>query len=553
MKSKNKAKVFVKAVLVFAVALAFILPGATAITNPQLSSKPAWIPNNAVRREIKAVYTAQYKPDTQIINADDDVAITGWYPGDDRLPNIALTPDGYPFVTWTNEEDVSTWNLGYAYATTPSDQEDWWNKGVVIVLTGPTQLFYGDTARYDHDGLQMIGVFMAYDTEEAGGVQIDDYTNYENWQFYTWTNGAPDPKYASIDDDSYYNVNIPSQGYNVWGPYNMYIHHEIYGGYDIMDCPICFHTDVVGQQGIGFFDAQSMEKTAPASDPDIANLPSHFHTVVQYNDPQGPAKIVWKKIVSTQEPDYEYTPFQDTIAEGTNPSIAAYTAGETIHVAVVYTDGDAVKCIYSTNDGETWQTPVTVAAAGKYPNICVINGTFVAAYINEGNLFVVESTDGGATWGTPEQINDVDGSVVEQENAVDMNSVGIVWVDDRGDDFDIYFQQLGEVQQYPKLDVTSITGGLKGAAAVLKNTGDAPATSVAWSIKVTGGILGRINKEVTGTIATLAVNEEKAIGPTGTILGFGSIQILVTATCAEGKSVEKTKDGTQFIIFTIIK
>ena len=110
-----------------------------------------------------------------------------------------------------------------------------------------------------------MNVFMAVDTEEAGGMYIPDATDYETWEIYTWTNGAPEPELAEISDGGWYqDLNYD----DVIGPFNFYIYREIYDVYDLESCPIFFHTGIDAASGVGYFDAQSFEKTVPASDPD---------------------------------------------------------------------------------------------------------------------------------------------------------------------------------------------------------------------------------------------------------------------------------------------
>ena len=71
-----------------------------------------------------------------------------------------------------------------------------------------------------------------------------------------------------------------------------------------------------------------------------------------------------------------------------------------------------------------------------------IGKNLYCAYIDGGNLYLTISDDGGMTWGTPEQINNEAGTVVAEENAVDIHAGGIVWVDSRGADLDIYFAPM---------------------------------------------------------------------------------------------------------------
>ncbi len=91
----------------------------------------------------------------------------------------------------------------------------------------------------------------------------------------------------------------------------------------------------------------------------------------------------------------------------------------------------------------------------------------------------------------------------------------------------------------------NITGGF-GVTAEITNLGIQNVTKVPWTIYVKGGILGLINKNVTGTIDIPA---GKTVTVTsGIILGFGPIEIAVWVADA----VQVTS-GNQFIIFTTVK
>ena len=105
--------------------------------------------------------------------------------------------------------------------------------------------------------------------------------------------------------------------------------------------------------------------------------------------------------------------------------------------------------------------------------------------------------------------------------------------------------------EVPILEITGITGGI-GAKATIGNSGAAPATNVVWTIKVTGGILGRIDVTGTDTIASIAIGGEDSSAKTKMILGLGAITVQVTATCDEGSTATLTKAGKQLFIFTNI-
>jgi hypothetical protein len=95
-------------------------------------------------------------------------------------------------------------------------------------------------------------------------------------------------------------------------------------------------------------------------------------------------------------------------------------------------------------------------------------------------------------------------------------------------------------QPVPMLEIGAITGGF-GVESSVKNTGEGAATNVTWSITLDGkGVF--LGKSTTGIVATLATGGEKAI-KTGFIFGIGKTNIIVSATCDEGVTIETTETG----------
>jgi hypothetical protein len=378
----------------------------------------------------------------------------------------------------------------------------------------------------------MYGVFINTAEDLMSFYLAPDITDIETWLFYSWMGEFPDISYASMSDNSY----LEGQYNDMDGPVSFYIGHLIMGEYDIPDCPSQMITgfdeetgEIVG--GELTFDGQQGPHgenpfaTAPASDPDSSHEPMKTHHVWQFNDPEGPAKIVWKKIIpiegDTDSTDIEYTPYQKYLGEGTNPAIAH--VGN--NVAVVYTSGGNVICAYSSDDGETWNT--ATIGPGQYPDICAVGNTFQCAYINGGNLYLIQSEDGGATWGTPVQVNEVDGTVCAEENAVDIHPAGVVWVDKRDGVKNIYFSAGAAA---PLIGIESISGGI-GVSAVIANTGTAAATNVKWSIELEGGLI-ILGKKTTGTISTLGPGESVTV-KSSFIFGIGRTTVTVTADDAK--------------------
>lgn len=99
----------------------------------------------------------------------------------------------------------------------------------------------------------------------------------------------------------------------------------------------------------------------------------------------------------------------------------------------------------------------------------------------------------------------------------------------------------------PKLMIDTLSEGI-GVGAVITNTGIANATDVEWNIRVTGGMLGLINVNVSGSETSLAVGKELEI-KSGLFFGLGKIEITFEAVCAEGSSDKKTLNGFVTLFF----
>lgn len=97
----------------------------------------------------------------------------------------------------------------------------------------------------------------------------------------------------------------------------------------------------------------------------------------------------------------------------------------------------------------------------------------------------------------------------------------------------------------PFLEVTSVRGGLLNIRAVIKNVGSLPAENVTCSITVQGGLLGLISVESEGSLGNFNVSEEKT-ATAGVILGFGKINISVTATSPTANTA--TREATGFVL-----
>jgi len=105
-----------------------------------------------------------------------------------------------------------------------------------------------------------------------------------------------------------------------------------------------------------------------------------------------------------------------------------------------------------------------------------------------------------------------------------------------------------EGQGLATIAIANVKGPI-GIKADIQNTGDVDAQSVVWSMKVTGGVLGKINKTASGTDALLAAHATYPIS-IPMFFGFGKINIMITASAAN--AVEVTASKSAFVLGPLV-
>ncbi len=286
-----------------------------------------------------------------------------------------------------------------------------------------------------------------------------------------------------------------------------------------------------------YYDGQSEHESAPAAELEMDKNSNRIFIVCETED-----KITIKSTVNDEDlltngemqhgmdkyADIEQYP-GEYLSDGSDPDVA----GSGNKVAVVYVQDGSVKCSYSTCDagtydpGFSWQVS-TVETGASAPAVHMSGDNVFCAYVKNGNLYLKTSEDAGASWGVAVQINDVDGTVIGEKGAVGISQSGIVFTDNRDGNYDIYFNPLaGGVEPQPEIVIESISGGI-GVSATIKNIGDATAENFEWSIVSEGTVF--LGGEKSGT-ETLDPGDSITV-KTGLMLGFGNIDITVTADTA---------------------
>ena len=101
----------------------------------------------------------------------------------------------------------------------------------------------------------------------------------------------------------------------------------------------------------------------------------------------------------------------------------------------------------------------------------------------------------------------------------------------------------------PVIKIEDIKGGL-GVSANIKNTGSAGASNIDWSISIEGGALGRIDYSTDDTIDSLAIGSEEEVETPRSVIGFGRVNITVTAQIPG--EAEITKQEEAFVLGCLI-
>lgn len=104
----------------------------------------------------------------------------------------------------------------------------------------------------------------------------------------------------------------------------------------------------------------------------------------------------------------------------------------------------------------------------------------------------------------------------------------------------------------PVLSVQQIRSGMAMVGADIKNVGDADASDVEWTISVRGGLIGIIDVQTQGTMLSLAVEQKTRVNTDFPILGFGLIDITVTAETDGSPQVQESAKAFILLYFIII-
>jgi hypothetical protein len=232
--------------------------------------------------------------------------------------------------------------------------------------------------------------------------------------------------------------------------------------------------------------------------------------------------------------------------------------GDTALIGAIGVDNYTGSAYVFTRTGTTWTQQAKLLASDGHATDCfswplTLDGdtALVGAYLDDakgvdsGSAYVFTRT--GTTWTEQQKLLASDGAEGDQFSvriALDGDTALI----GAGYDNNENGVDSGSAYVFTKsgADLTfSIAGGF-GVNAVITNNGTSDANDIPWQIHVEGGILGKINKTVNGTVDIPA--GKSVTVKTGMLFGFGTISIT-----AKVYDDEQTATGKQFIIFSMVK
>lgn len=550
MKKKNNKMILGAVVLCIAMITASASVTMATGENENFDKKVKFVIMEATPTTESAEITGTVEPIRNIGILNTDIQVTS-AEEDELNPAIGVNPDEEYLMAYTFEQDITENIVPWTFSI---DGGQTWDPGIYYEVLGieshpaisyrGTEKLFAGTMACDPDEVSgaIQYTFMCSDPTDSGTYELT---------FIEW--GASYPYYDRLIPDAA-GYTYPEKDW--W--YGMI---AVVGERDspgAPDMPIFNYADyeAAGSGWSSYFSDYSGCENA-AIDFDTTN--GRYYAVFDYLDGTDWDLLLMRGDAQDDGSGHPTWLGDSIIGDVENTKYPAVGANEDYVMIVAQTDeagNEDIVCYYSDDAGETFQMSF-VADSGAdelYPSIVVYGEQAACTFIMDGDLYYSETDDGGATWSTPEQINDEDGTVESDFRNVDITTDGnVIWTDNRNGNLDIYFDYIGGEPAHPILEIGEITGGIGKVSAVIKNVGEADATDVDWNISVTGGLIGRINIDTGDTIASLPVGEEETVTTEGFIFGLGRLDIDVVASCAEAvpTSVEKTATGKVLIFFVL--
>jgi hypothetical protein len=485
-------------------------------------------PLQAMDQELKYLNVKSIHPNTLVTNGDTRVTYSDY---DECHPDIGITSDGNPCLIY--ELQIGAMESDLYIQRSPDGGETWpedlvWGLGLGDMIPQNPEISFLENRIY---------AFGTYNTAWQDPVKpiltFPDINDPGSWSLTGYLDASGTSTYVK-------ETAITAMGTSTVAIGAILDYHT--SDYDLTDTLVINWNCYLGEgdwPGVVWLNNDNEGNPMPDYNL-VAGVGEKCYFIFQ-RDVQGKARLYASYATIDEE-----TTYQDwklgAVAGGqgncSNPDISV--SGKNAYV--VYMDDKAgnqdIYCATTTSGG-FWRKYVVANSPDDetYPVISADGDSATCLFLKNGNLYKTQTEDFGATWSEPVQVNDEDGTVVDEYKTASVAGFYGVWTDNRNGNDDIYFESVG---LSPILTVEDVSGGF-GVKAALSNVGNAPAENAQWTIDLDGTVFVGAHKE--GTI-TLEPGETQTVS-TGLILGIGSVTILVAVDGAE-------KQATAFVLGPLV-
>jgi len=486
MKSINKVKTLLEAVVVIAVALAFVMPVTAATSKTSVAKIMSNEPKNFFRNAewIEQVSGFAYAQGIRYLDAVN--ATIAWAIGRDGSGSDTATTEFTMTIDGGN-----TWTAG-----TVKPISDPYGLGNICALN--EMVAY--VALYNHVGAQDAACG-AYKTTDGGS---------------TWTQLGNYPV-SFANNVIFWNENEGvALGDTLDGYFDDYTTHD--GGLTWARVPLANYTGVPAGSGEGGW----------------TGVVDVVGDTVIFGTNQGNVYI------SNDRGDHWVASYSGAGTGGTNPGVNEIAFKDSTHGIVGHSADTGDFDLFSTSDGGATWIPITHTGTAYDDSLAYLPGTanmYVSTGANQNLCGASYSLDGGVSWTDYTELTDI------QVMSTDFVENHIGWAGAYATDETTggMFKHLPSETPKPALTI-SVTGG-KGFTVKINNIGEANATDVTCNITISGGLVIK-PKEFSGSQVSLGIGQNFTIpcAPKGIGLGFLTPMpsIKIDVTCSEGVNATKT-------------
>ena len=432
----KKAQNLLKAAVVIAIALAFIMPSAAVITNIEQTNKTSpesyTIPARIQKADVDIQKLDKDAIDT-LFNGDIPIANTEF---DEQYCAIVEDPNDVLWAFFITAEDALSSDFYMARST---DDGSTWPDIWFFNIDG-TEVY--PTATIDQNGFLWL-VFVGEEEDIIYFMQHQD-TSLDplEWELWYFSNDPDITDHRQVGDVTTMivddrvvvawcnieDIDWSGQGYEYW-PGQATIEHD--GG---APEEYTFTWDPTYQN---------------CQYPSISSSDTYFYFAFQYPDElNGTTRINVRWGDATQESDMEL--WKNLWGAWNSPETYNCTkpavSGSGSNIIVVYESSEAgnkdIVCSYTTDDAETWTHNIAVVDSAEdeeNPRVFIAGDAVTVLYTMGGDLYSIKSSDAGATWSDPLQINDDAGTVENTWRTAELYKQFCVWTSNGAGNLDLLF------------------------------------------------------------------------------------------------------------------